>query len=132
KLLQELGGHNEPGAPLGYLALGEYIFAPGERGLHVENWMRIKEPLVEIKFPVEKLISRRTFVFARAGFGKSNLNKLLFSKLYESTPTTPKRGGKEIPVGTLLFDPDGEYFWPDVKGRPGFCDVQHLQDHLVV
>jgi hypothetical protein len=31
-----------------------------------------------------------------------------------------------------LFDPDGEYFWPDDKGRPGLCDVQHLEDQLVV
>jgi hypothetical protein len=22
----------------------------------------------------------------------------------------------------------GEYFWPDDKGRPGLCDVAHLQD----
>src|SRR5690606_10419936 len=27
---------------------------------------------------------------------------------------------------------DGEYFWPDAKGRPGLCDVPHLKDHLVV
>jgi uncharacterized protein len=37
-----------------------------------------------------------------------------------------------VPVGTLIFDPDGEYFWPDDKGRPGFCDVTWLQDKLVV
>ncbi len=50
-----------------------------------------------VKFPVESLVSRRTFVFARAGFGKSNLNKLLFSKLYETTPTVEKRGGRDGP-----------------------------------
>ena len=37
-----------------------------------------------------------------------------------------------MPVGTLIFDPDGEYFWPDDKGRPGLCDVPELQDQLVV
>ena len=38
-----------------------------------------------------------------------------------------------IDVGTLIFDADGEYFWPDrVKGRPGLCDVAHLRDKLVV
>ena len=78
------------------------------------------------------LVARRSFVFARAGFGKSNLNKLLFSKLYETTPTVAKRGGRKVPVGTVIFDPDGEYFWPDDKGRPGLCDVPHLQDKLVV
>ena len=71
-------------------------------------------------------------VLAGAGFGKSNLNKLLFSMLYETTPTVEKRGGREVPVGTVIFDPDGEYFWPDDKGRPGLCDVPHLQDKLVV
>src|SRR2546425_11784325 len=61
------------------------------------------------------MVSRRSFVFARAGFGKSNLNKLLFSTLYKATPTVRKRGDRDVPVGTVIFDPDGEYFWPDDK-----------------
>jgi uncharacterized protein len=85
-----------------------------------------------VKFPVENLVARRTFVFARAGFGKSNLNKLLFSKLYAQTPTINKRGGRHVPVGTIIFDPDGEYFWPDDRGRPGLCDVPELRNQLVV
>jgi hypothetical protein len=71
-------------------------------------------------------------VFARAGFGKSNLNKLLFSQLYKIQPFTSKRNEKQVPVGTIIFDPDGEYFWPDDQDRPGFCDVPWLQDKLVV
>ena len=71
-------------------------------------------------------------MFARAGFGKSNLNKLLFSTLYAATPKIGKRGGREVPVGTVIFDPDGDYFWPDDKGRPGLCDVPALQDQVVV
>lgn len=36
-------------------------------------------------------------------------------------------------VGTIIFDADGEYFWPDrVKNRPGLCDVPHLKDKLVI
>jgi hypothetical protein len=35
-------------------------------------------------------------------------------------------------VGTVIFDPDGEYFWPDDKGRPGLCDVPELKDQIVV
>jgi hypothetical protein len=35
-------------------------------------------------------------------------------------------------VGTVIFDPDGEYFWPDDKGRPGLCDVPALEDKIVV
>ena len=94
--------------------------------------MRIESPEIVVRFPVSSLVARRSFVFARAGFGKSNLNKLLFSKLYETTPTVEKRGNVAVPVGTIIFDPDGEYFWPDDKGRPGLCDVPHLQDKVVV
>jgi hypothetical protein len=132
QVLREIGGHNEPGAPLGFLALGEYIYSSGDNRLERLDWMQIKEPLVELKFEVDKLVSRRTLVFARAGFGKSNLNKLLFAKLYETTPTVKKRGDRRVPVGTVLFDPDGEYFWPDDNGRPGLCDVPALRDRLVV
>lgn len=132
-VLQEIAGHNIAGAPIGLFALGEYVYAQGSRYTdHLEDWVQVREPAIEIKFPVESLVSRRSFVFARAGFGKSNLNKLLFSKLYETTPTVEKRGGRRVPVGTIIFDPDGEYFWPDDKGRPGLADVPELEDKLVV
>lgn len=132
KVLQAIVGHNIHGAEIGHFALGEYIYSYGCTKSRVEDWMQIKSPEVSIKFPIKNLVSRRSFIFARAGFGKSNLNKLLFSKLYEQTPTVTKRGNREIPVGTIIFDPDGEYFWPDDKGRPGLCDVPTLQDKLVV
>ncbi|CAB3389767.1 ATP-binding protein [Kyrpidia spormannii] len=132
EVLREIAGHNAPGAPIGHLALGEYIYAAGSRYVREEDWMQIREPEVLVKFPVENLVSRRSFIFARAGFGKSNLNKLLFSMLYRETPTVEKRGGRRVPVGTIIFDPEGEYFWPDDKGRPGLCDVPRLQDKLVV
>jgi uncharacterized protein len=131
-LLQEIAGHNVVGAPIGHLAFGEYIYAQGCSTLKNETWMHILKPEVLIRFPIESLIARRSFIFARAGFGKSNLNKLLFSELYQHVPTVTKRGEKQVPVGTLLFDPDGEYFWPDDKGRPGLCDVPTLQDKLVI
>jgi hypothetical protein len=131
-LLQEIAGHNIDGAALGHFALGEYIYADGAEQLRPEDWMQVKSPEVLVKFPVGSLVSRRSFVFARAGFGKSNLNKLLFSTLYKTTPTVRKRGDREVPVGTVIFDPDGEYFWPDDKGRPGLCDVPWLVDKLVV
>lgn len=131
-VLREIAGHNEEGAELGHFALGEYVYAAGSDKLAFEDWMQVKEPEVLVKFPISSLVSRRSFIFARAGFGKSNLNKLLFSKLYADTPTVEKRGGKQVPVGTVIFDPDGEYFWPDDKGRPGLCDVPELQDKVVV
>jgi hypothetical protein len=132
EVLCEIAGHNEEGAEVGHFALGEYVYASGSDKLEVQNWMQVKEPEVLVKFPIGGLVSRRSFIFARAGFGKSNLNKLLFSKLYAETPTVEKRNSKKVPVGTIIFDPDGEYFWPDDKGRPGLCDVPELEDKIVV
>jgi hypothetical protein len=132
EVLKEVCGHNIEGAEIGHFALGEYIYAQGTRATPIQSWMRVESPEIMVRFPVSSLVARRSFVFARAGFGKSNLNKLLFSKLYETKPTVTKRGDREEPVGTIIFDPDGEYFWPDDKGRPGLCDVPHLQDKLVV
>jgi hypothetical protein len=132
EVLCEIAGHNIDGAPIGHLAFGEYIYAAGSKVFEPQEWMQVMAPEVLVRFPIESLVSRRSFIFARAGFGKSNLNKLLFSKLYETTPFVTKRGGKLVPVGTVIFDPDGEYFWPDDKGRPGLCDVPALEDKLVV
>lgn len=133
EILREVAGHNLPGgAELGYFALGEFIYSAGDERLAAQPWMRVKAPLVVPKFQVQSLVARRTLVFARAGFGKSNLVKLLFAKLYSSTPTVEKRGGRDVPVGTVIFDPDGEYFWPDDKNRPGLCDVPKLEDKIVV
>ena len=132
QVLKEIAGHNTKGAPIGNLAFGEYIYASENVNFETKEWMQIMQPEILVKFPLESLVSRRSFIFARAGFGKSNLNKLLFSKLYESTPKIEKRGGNQVPVGTVIFDPDGEYFWPDDKGRPGLCDVPELEDKLVV
>lgn len=131
-VLREIAGHNINGAAIGHLAFGEYVYAGSNAGYDVREWMQVKSPETEVKFPIESLVSRRSFIFARAGFGKSNLNKLLFSKLYRETPYIEKRGGRHVPVGTVIFDPDGEYFWPDDKGRPGLCDVPELSDKLVV
>jgi hypothetical protein len=71
-------------------------------------------------------------VFARAGFGKSNLVKLLLAGLYSERPRLRLRDGREVPVGTVVFDPDGEYFWPDLHGRQALCDVESLAQELVV
>lgn len=132
EVLREIAGHNIDGAPIGHLAFGEYIYAAGSKSFESQEWMQVVDPEVLVRFPIESLVSRRSFIFARAGFGKSNLNKLLFSKLYETTPFVTKRAGKQVPVGTVIFDPDGEYFWPDDKGRPGLCDVPALEDKVVV
>lgn len=132
-VLREIAGHNVTGADLGFFALGEFIYAKGDPRLDVKPWMQPVEPIVVTKFDIRQLVARRSFIFARAGFGKSNLTKLLFSNLYKTdSPTVEKRGGRRVPVGTIIFDPDGEYFWPDDKNRPGLCDVPELQNQVVV
>ena len=121
------------GMPIGHLALGEYIYSLGDTQVKLEPWHQIKSPAVMPRFNIKYLVSRKTFVFARAGYGKSNLNKLLFSSLYESEqPTIDWGDGTKVPVGTLLFDPEGEYFWPDSSGRPGLADVSGLKERLIV
>lgn len=136
EVLREIANHYGDGAPLGFLAMGEFVWAGqgGEEDISIQpaSWMRLQSPQVVVRFSVKNLISRRSFVFARAGFGKSNLVKLLFSELYKETPAVERRGGGKAPVGTIIFDRDGEYFWPDHTGHPGLCDVPHLQDKLVV
>jgi hypothetical protein len=118
--------------PIGFLAFGEFVYAGNDKRVGADTaWMRIQHPAIMPTFQIDKLVARRSFVFARAGFGKSNLVKLLFSALYEGQPTVPRHNG-DVPVGTVIFDPDGEYFWPDFKGRPALCDVPHLRDKLVV
>ena len=129
-VLKEIAGHNVDGSTIGHFALGEYYYGPP--ALATEEWMQVQPEEVRVNFAIDSLVSRRTFIFARAGFGKSNLNKLLFSSLYSKTPTVEKRLGRRVPVGTILFDPDGEYFWPDDKGRPGLCDVPGMEDNVVV
>jgi len=102
---------DEPDAvPIGHYALGDQVFSN-----------------IEVKFSFGRLLSRRTFVFARAGYGKSNLIKLLVSKLYEQSlyEQSPK-------VGMLIFDPEGEYSFRDTLGRPGLADVPGIRERLVV
>lgn len=68
------------------------------------------DPNVDIHFDVQDLISKRTFIFARAGYGKSNLMKILASNW-------KKQFGSLV-----IFDPEGEYAFTDNKGRPGIMD----------
>jgi hypothetical protein len=91
--------------PIGQYALGDMQF-----------------PGLTVKFSFSRLLSKRTMVFARAGYGKSNLIKLLVSRLYEQ----PQK------VGLLIFDPEGEYSFRDAQGLPGLADVPGVGERLVV
>ncbi len=136
-LLAQVAGASlvsETAAEIGFMALGEFVYSGDDKRVGNDDRLEIVFPKVIPRFDVAQLVSRRTFVFARAGFGKSNLVKLLFADLYSLAdgPHVTKRSERRVPVGTVIFDPDGEYFWPDDKGRPGLCDVPDLRDRLVV
>ena len=75
---------------------------------------------VPIRFSVGRLKGKRSFAFARAGYGKSNLIKYLVSQLYSSPPD----------VGLLIFDPEGEYALPDAHGRSGLVNVPVLRNRI--
>lgn len=136
-LLRQVAGATANGphaVEIGFLAFGEFVHAGQDDRVGDDDRLQIQDPLVIPRFDIRQMVSRRSFVFARAGFGKSNLVKLLFSNLYGggTPPVVQQRTGTGTPVGTVIFDPDGEYYWPDVKGRPGLCDVEALQDQLAV
>jgi uncharacterized protein len=119
-------------AEIGFYALGEFVYCGDDARIERRSWMQPLHPAVPVRFAIRQLVAKRTFVFARAGFGKSNLIKLLLAGLYTEQPTLALRDGRRAPVGTLVFDPDGEYFWPDAHGRPALCDVRALHEQLVV
>ena len=97
--------NDETAAPLGNLVYGQDEL-----------------PGVSISFSVDRLKGRRTFVFARAGYGKSNLIKYLVSQLYSAPPD----------VGLLIIDPEGEYAFPDTHGRPGLVNIPGFEKRLSV
>ncbi len=119
-----------------FATLGSHVRAPSEAALtflcnvglendptaallgHLAYGQRVTN--VPVKFSVARLKGRRSFVFARAGYGKSNLIKYLVSQLYSSPPD----------VGLLIFDPEGEYALPDAHGRPGLVNVPGLSDRI--
>jgi len=127
EFLCTLGAPPGSAGTIGFYSLGELVYS-GEEDVG-EEFLLPQPEKFEVKFDVGSLIGKRTFVFARAGYGKSNLMKLLISKLYEGSGPTDKRGRR---VGMLIFDPEGEYFWPDEDGRPGLCSVPYLGEKIAV
>jgi uncharacterized protein len=128
-VLKELCSLSEGETDLGDYVLGEFIYS-GKTSKAVEVFRHLS-PQLMVKFNINNLVSKRSVVFARAGYGKSNLIKYLISELYKNDGANAKtdKGDK---VGTLIFDADGEYFWPDHKGRPGLCDVPDLRKQIVI
>ena len=127
-VLEELCQLSEGNTDLGDYALGEFIYSG--KTTEPESVLRHISPPLKVTFNIDNLVSKRSVVFARAGYGKSNLIKFLVGELYRNgVPKT--KGGKNI--GVLIFDADGEYFWPDnIENRPGLCDVPQLKDNILV
>jgi hypothetical protein len=123
ELCQLSGGKTD----LGDYVLGEFVYSG--KTSEPESMFRHISPQLKVTFDINNLVSKRTVVFARAGYGKSNLIKFLIGELYKDGVPKTDRGRN---VGVLIFDADGEYFWPDFKNRPGLCDVEQLQKHLIV
>lgn len=127
-VLRELCRLSKGNTDLGDYVLGEFVHC-GAGVKQEDPALRSFDPKLPVTFNINNLVARRTVVFARAGYGKSNLVKFLVSELYRAQPATPNG----LDVGTLIFDADGEYFWPDVvRRRPGLCDVEHLKNKIVV
>jgi len=130
-VLKELCALSNGNTDLGDYVLGEFIYSG--KTSEPASVFRHLSPKLEVKFDINNLVSKRSVVFARAGYGKSNLIKYLISELYRKGVPKVERGqGNNKSVGVLIFDADGEYFWPDFKGRPGLCDVPHLRNNLMV
>lgn len=125
-VLSELCALSGGDTALGDFVLGEFWFCGSETLVPLP--MRPISPHLKVTFNINNLVSKRSVVFARAGYGKSNLLKFLLAELYKGEPKT----ASGVPVGTLVFDADGEYFWRDQQGRPGLCNVPHLHDKICV
>ena len=81
-------------------------------GAHIGHYIMDND--IQIRFDESKLNSKRIFVFARAGYGKSNLMKIICKEW-------SNRNG-----GLLVFDQDGEYAVTDTEGRPGIMDGREV------
>lgn len=129
EVLKELCSLSDGDTDLGDYVLGEFIYSGGVIGS--DDMFRQIAPHLKVNFNINNLVSKRSVVFARAGYGKSNLIKYLISELYKNggSNAVTDKGDR---VGTLIFDADGEYFWPDHKGRPGLCDVPDISEQIVV
>lgn len=124
ELCQLSGGSTD----LGDYVLGEFIYSG--KTTEPQSMLRHIAPQLKVTFNINNLVSKRSVVFARAGYGKSNLIKYLVAELYRNgIPQTQNRHN----TGVLIFDAEGEYFWPNIfNNRPGLCDVPQLRERIIV
>ncbi len=87
----------------------------------------LEQKNVPIYFDISKFAAKRTAVFARTGYGKSNLAKFVVTLAGISSPNS----------GMIVLDLDGEYAFTirDEDGQVksyGLSDIPHLQGRLIV
>lgn len=102
EVLKELCSLSRGKTELGDYVLGEFLYCGSTQDC-ADTIFRPLDPKLSVTFDINNLVARRSVVFARAGYGKSNLIKFLIAELYKDSPAT-ERG---LPVGTLIFDADG-------------------------
>lgn len=81
---------------------------------------------VRIHFDISRFTAKRTAVFARTGYGKSNLTKFVVALAGITAPE----------AGMVILDLEGEYAFSTTKGDGskvyGLADIPHLMDRLIV
>lgn len=78
------------------------IFSPSKEN-YVRMGVLLREPSVEVKVDVNKIVSRHLGILAMTGMGKSNLVALLAKRIIEKNGTI------------VIFDYHGEYIGMDLK-----------------
>lgn len=86
--------------------------------------LEVKDILIH--FDVSRFAAKRTAIFARTGYGKSNLAKFVVSLAGITAPE----------AGMIVLDLEGEYAFRTTKEDGsivyGLSDIPHLRDRLVV
>lgn len=87
----------------------------------------LEQQNIPIYFDISRFAAKRTAIFARTGYGKSNLAKFVVTLAGISSRDS----------GMVILDLDGEYAFTiqDKNGCPksyGLADIPHLQDRLIV
>ncbi len=119
---------------IGYLGFGEYLHENTKQRKDETGNVHLS-PEIPVYFDMKSFIGTRSFLFARSGFGKSNLNKVIFANV---ALLHKKIREGEVPSflrkkpSVLLFDMEGEYFWPDQNERPGLCNIETIKDEIEV
>ena len=79
-VLTELCQLSDGETDLGDYVLGEFVYSG--KTSEPESMLRHISPKLKVTFNINNLVSKRSVVFARAGYGKSNLIKYLIAELY--------------------------------------------------